>query len=60
MISCFNKNLNMFELKVIMIFVFRNLSSNEYVRMNILIIIWFLYIFCCISIIYVKIYVNIN
>lgn len=60
MFSCFNKNLNMFELKVIMIFVFRNLSSNEYVRMNILIIIWFLYIFCCISIIYVKIYVNIN
>lgn len=60
MISCFNKNLNMFELKVIMIFVFRNLSSNEYVRINILIIIWFLYIFCCISIIYVKIYVNIN
>lgn len=60
MISCFNKNLNMFELKVIMIFVFRNLSSNEYVRINILIIIWFLYMFCCISIIYVKIYVNIN
>lgn len=60
MISCFNKNLNMFELKVIMIFVFKNLNGNEYVRINILNIIWFLYMFCCISIIYVKIYVNIN
>lgn len=60
MISCFNKNLNMFELKAIMIPAFRNLNGNEHVRINILTITWLLYTLCCISIIHVKTHVNIN
>lgn len=50
----------MFELKAIMTPAFRNLNSNEHVRINILTITWLFYTLCCISIIHVKTHVNIN